>query len=83
MGLICWGGAGVGKRDRNNNNSTARNHLSSGAPWDHRSWEAKPWFLRKYWVLLGGEEGELVRQSEWWRGVRGEEEDLWPVKLAL
>lgn len=72
-GIICWGGAGVGKGDRKNGTGRA----STGTPWDHRSWEAKPWFLRKYWVLLGGEEGELVRQSEWWRSTRGEEADVW------
>lgn len=77
-GLICWGGAGIGKRDRN----SATGSTSSGTPWDHRSWEAKPWFLRKYWTLLGGEDGELIRQSEWWRSVRGEDEELWPVKLV-
>ncbi|KUI58051.1 hypothetical protein VP1G_05394 [Cytospora mali] len=70
-GLICWGGTGVGRRDRDC--STGR--TSSGAPWDCRSWEAKPWFIRKYWNLLGGEEGELVRQSEWWRTIRGEESE--------
>jgi hypothetical protein len=48
-------------------------HAVTGNLWDVRSWEAKVWFLKKYWWLLGGEEGELVRQSEWWRSVRGEE----------
>lgn len=67
-GLVCWGGGGpAGKRDREENTG----YISSGTPWDVRSWEAKEWFLRKYWSLLGGEEGELVRQSEWWRGIRG------------
>lgn len=70
-GLVCWGGAGVGRRDRES--STGR--ASTGAPWDGRSWEAKPWFIRKYWELLGGEEGELVRQSEWWRTMRGDDSD--------
>lgn len=64
QGLACWGGAGGAAG-------------GGGAPWDARSWEAKPWFLRKYWALLGGEEGELVRQSGWWRSVRGEEGDVW------
>ncbi|KAJ5128594.1 hypothetical protein N7526_006760 [Penicillium atrosanguineum] len=68
-GLVCWGGAGIGKRDRDINTG----YVSTGTPWDVRSWEAKQWFLKKYWVLLGGEDGELVRQSEWWRGIRGEE----------
>ncbi|GAM38518.1 hypothetical protein TCE0_033f09301 [Talaromyces pinophilus] len=69
-GLVCWGGAGpTSRKDREENTG----HISSGTPWDGRSWEAKDWFLRKYWGLLGGEEGELVRQSEWWRGIRGDD----------
>ncbi|KAJ5771315.1 uncharacterized protein N7511_003366 [Penicillium nucicola] len=68
-GLVCWGGAGVGKKDRDLSTGFA----STGTPWDVRSWEAKLWFLKKYWDLLGGEDGELVRQSEWWRGIRGED----------
>lgn len=68
-GLVCWGGAGVGQKDR----EASTGFVSTGMPWDVRSWEARAWFVKKYWNLLGGEEGELVRQSEWWRGVRGEE----------
>lgn len=67
-GLVCWGGAGIG-RDRNDSTGDA----STGTPWDVRSWEAKVWFLKKYWAWLGGEDGELVRQSEWWRGMRGDD----------
>ncbi|KAI9376618.1 hypothetical protein BJX61DRAFT_530773 [Aspergillus egyptiacus] len=68
-GLVCWGGAGVGKHDRN----SSTGYASSGAPWDVRSWEGRMWFLKKYWDWLGGDDGELVRQSEWWRNVRGED----------
>ncbi|PGH21526.1 hypothetical protein AJ80_03194 [Polytolypa hystricis UAMH7299] len=68
-GLVCWGGAGVGRKDRD----ASTGYASTGTPWDNRSWEAKEWFLKKYWSLLGGEEGELVRQSEWWRSIRGED----------
>jgi hypothetical protein len=71
-GLVCWGGGGLGRKDRDASTGDA----SVGTPWDHRSWEAKVWFLRKYWSVLGGEEGELVRQSQWWRGIRGEEDSL-------
>ncbi|KAF7118886.1 hypothetical protein CNMCM5793_008522 [Aspergillus hiratsukae] len=67
-GLVCWGGSGIGKRDRN----ISTGYASTGTPWDSRSWEARDWFLKKYWRLLGGEDGELVRQSEWWRSIRGE-----------
>lgn len=75
-GLVCWGGAGIGKRDR----QVSTGYASTGTPWDVRSWEGKVWFLRKYWTLLGGEDGELVRQSEWWRSIRGDEseqENMW------
>ncbi|KAL2203774.1 hypothetical protein CC79DRAFT_1371804 [Sarocladium strictum] len=77
-GLVCWGGSGLGRRDRNASTGNA----SNGTPWDNRSWEAKIWFLKKYWSILGGEEGELVRQSEWWRGIRGEETSLQFETLA-
>ncbi|KAI3392031.1 hypothetical protein diail_6327 [Diaporthe ilicicola] len=70
-GLLCWGGAGVAKSDRD----TSTGYVSTGTPWDSRSWEARPWFLHKYWTLLGGEDGELVRQSEWWRSMRGDDVD--------
>ncbi|OCL09275.1 hypothetical protein AOQ84DRAFT_25212 [Glonium stellatum] len=51
---------------------------SSAQPWDMRSWEAAPWFLRKYWMLIGGLESEVWAQTKWWRGMRGEKEvDLW------
>ena len=68
-GLVCWGGAGVGKKDR----EESTGYASTGTPWDVRSWEARTWFLKKYWNLLGGEDGELVRQSEWWRNIRGDD----------
>lgn len=66
-GLVCWGSTGIGRRDRQSGLG------STGTPWDVRSWEARAWFLKKYWNLLGGEEGELVRQSEWWRSMRGDD----------
>nr|POE74060.1 hypothetical protein CFP56_72364 [Quercus suber] len=77
-GLVCWGRAGVGRRDYD----MSTGHVSTGTPWDCRSWEGRTWFLRKYWTMLGGEEGELVRQSEWWRSTRGEEEDLCRIIIS-
>jgi hypothetical protein len=77
-GLVCWGGAGVGQKDR----EASTGYASSGTPWDVRSWEARAWFVKKHWGLLGGEDGELVRQSEWWRGIRGEESLDVDVKSA-
>ncbi|WEW58858.1 hypothetical protein PRK78_004326 [Emydomyces testavorans] len=41
-GLVCWGGAGIGRKDRENSTGYA----STGTPWDVRSWEAKAWFLK-------------------------------------
>ncbi|EEQ30949.1 hypothetical protein McanMca71_003502 [Microsporum canis] len=67
-GLVCWGGAGIGRKDRD----SSTGYASTGTPWDVRSWEAKAWFQQKYWSLLGGEDGELVRQSEWWCSIRGD-----------
>jgi hypothetical protein len=46
-----------------------------GQPWDMRSWEAAPWFLRKWRTLVDGEEGEVWKQSLWWQRARGEVED--------
>jgi hypothetical protein len=61
-GLICW-------------RSSNRTGSGSGQPWDGRSWEAAGWFLRKWRLLVGGEEGELWRQSVWWRRMRDEGEE--------
>jgi Domain of unknown function (DUF3425) len=44
----------------------------SGQPWDMRSWEVAPWFWRKWRMLFAGEDGEVWRQSAWWRRARGE-----------
>ncbi|KAM3431825.1 hypothetical protein MY4824_006927 [Beauveria thailandica] len=72
-GLVCWGGTA----DQRSAADSATGDASTGTPWESRSWEARKWFLRKYFTLLGGDEGELVRQSEWWRNVRGDDTDLW------
>ena len=54
----CWGGAaGSG---------------GQGMPWDSRNWEASEEFLRKWAAVVGGDEGELTRQSRWWQAMRGE-----------
>ncbi|GAM36864.1 hypothetical protein TCE0_022r06292 [Talaromyces pinophilus] len=61
-GLICWGSyLGDGNRA-----------TGSGAPWDFRSWEAQPWFLRKWWFFIGGSQGELFQQTRWWHEMRGD-----------
>jgi hypothetical protein len=56
-GIVCWG-------------SDAE--IGTGAPWDRRSWECQPWFLRKWWMVTGGPEGEMGKQSRWWAEMRGE-----------
>ncbi|KAL2012426.1 hypothetical protein VTN00DRAFT_5144 [Thermoascus crustaceus] len=73
-GLICW------TPDQNGSNAAG----VTGAPWDFRSWEAQPWFLRKWWILVGGTEGEMYLQTVWWRGMRGESiGDLLPSNERL
>ncbi|KAJ5750405.1 hypothetical protein N7533_007433 [Penicillium manginii] len=62
-GLICWGSQSGEKHDAS----------GSGAPWDMRSWEAQPWFLKKWWFVLGGEEGGFFQQSRWWHESRGDQ----------
>ncbi|KAK1148875.1 hypothetical protein N8T08_008760 [Aspergillus melleus] len=55
-GLICW----------------AAQRGGSSQPWDRRSWEAVPWFLQKWRLLVDGPQSELWQQSAWWQGMRGE-----------
>lgn len=62
-GLTCWGNADNDVGTRGN-----------GVPWDMRSWEAKPWFTRKWWFLLK-EDYEMQDASNWWRQMRGEDEN--------
>lgn len=56
LGLVCW------QTDRS----------SVADPTDGRSWEAEPWFLKKWWTLLGGEDGEVWESTMWWRKFRGD-----------
>ncbi|KAH7358992.1 hypothetical protein B0T11DRAFT_285537 [Plectosphaerella cucumerina] len=65
-GFRCWGSRRDSKRDQSS---------GTGSPWDMRSWEATPDFLAKWACVLGDEDGELARQSRWWRVMRGEEDD--------
>jgi len=61
-GLMCWGSIAVRRGQAS---------VAGGAPWDSRSWEAKTWFLAKWSFIVGGEDGELGKASEWWREMRG------------
>lgn len=54
-GLICW--------DTGNGNRY-------GESCDISSWEASPWFLKKWRMLLDGEDGEIWNQSVWWQRLR-------------
>ncbi|KAH7162596.1 hypothetical protein B0J13DRAFT_14502 [Dactylonectria estremocensis] len=55
--LTCWGGV---------------KGAHTGSPWDSRSWEASEIFLQRWALIVGGEDGELTRQSRWWRSLRGD-----------
>ncbi|RBQ78719.1 hypothetical protein FVER14953_21437 [Fusarium verticillioides] len=39
-------------------------------PWDMKSWEAAPWFLKKWCVLMGREYDKMNEQSIGWQVVR-------------
>lgn len=44
--------------------------VHGGEPWNPRSWEAKPWFLNKWAMVL---DEELIESSRWWRRLREED----------
>ncbi|KAF5662917.1 hypothetical protein FCIRC_11354 [Fusarium circinatum] len=39
-------------------------------PWDMKSWEAAPWFLKKWCMLMGREYDKMQNQSIGWQVVR-------------
>ncbi|KAG0647320.1 hypothetical protein D0Z07_6928 [Hyphodiscus hymeniophilus] len=57
-GLVCWGSPGGSAG------------MDMGAPWDMRSWEAKPWFLKKWWWLIGDKDDDMRSGSQWWRMMK-------------
>lgn len=59
-GMVNWGSLGNGQG------------MEACRPWDMRSWEPQPWFLRKYWFLVGGWEDDMWKASRWWHAVRNE-----------
>lgn len=69
-GIIVWGSQG---NDRG---------MEACRPWDMRSWEPKPWFLRKYYFLAGGWEDEMWRAARWWHMMRNERIAAGPVSWA-
>ena len=60
-GLRVWGaGVGTGKG-------------VEGMVRDKRNWECANWFFRKWKILVNG--SGLDEQSQWWRRMRGEDDD--------
>lgn len=39
-------------------------------PWDMSSWEAAPWFIEKWCMVVGGKDGDLSQQSLMWQAFR-------------
>lgn len=78
-GLVCWGNADA--------NCHVGKDMRDGVAWSPTSWEARPWFLRRWGFLVGKEDEDAVdvdeprdddgiwQQSRWWWVLRGEDED--------
>jgi hypothetical protein len=47
-------------------------------PWDSRSWEPQVWFLKKYWLFVGGWEDEMWMATKWWHTMRREKMTIPP-----
>ncbi|KAI8722826.1 BZIP domain-containing protein [Fusarium sp. LHS14.1] len=60
-GLTIW---------RRNQSGTERRSNTTYQPWDMKSWEAAPWFLKKWTMIIGDEESEFYKQSIGWQLVR-------------
>ncbi|KAE8381857.1 hypothetical protein BDV26DRAFT_289060 [Aspergillus bertholletiae] len=57
--MRCWGSTASSLHGRGN-----------GTPWDARSWEVAPWFLKKWEFLVGSEDDAIYRNSLWWWSLR-------------
>jgi hypothetical protein len=70
-GLMVWGSAGQ-RGDSGINESWSSESLEGRdyVPWNGKCWEAAPWFLNKWAMAVDGDEGELGKQSRWWKTVR-------------
>ncbi|KAM0247769.1 hypothetical protein ACHAQJ_009702 [Trichoderma viride] len=53
-GLVCW----------------LTSQKGSGQLWDKRSWEATPWFIDKWKVLVGDTNDEIWSQTKWWKQLK-------------
>lgn len=58
-GIRCWGST-----------TTSLHGRGDGVPWDARSWEVAPWLFEKWEMLTDGRNGEMWRNSSWWRSMR-------------
>ncbi|KAK1622377.1 hypothetical protein BDP81DRAFT_400344 [Colletotrichum phormii] len=58
-GVRCWGSAMGSMHGRGN-----------GVPWDGRSWEAMPWFLEKWNLVIRDDKDGMIQTSAWW-SLRG------------
>ncbi|KAF4993235.1 hypothetical protein FGRMN_6599 [Fusarium graminum] len=62
-GLTIW-------RLNSSKQGRGANARDSYPPWDMKSWEAAPWFLKKWSMLMGGDSEELFNQSIGWQVIR-------------
>jgi hypothetical protein len=60
-GLTIW---------RRSQSGTERRSNTMYQPWDMKSWEAAPWFLKKWTMIIGDEESEFYKQSIGWQLIR-------------
>ncbi|RSL46769.1 hypothetical protein CEP54_013708 [Fusarium duplospermum] len=60
-GLTIW---------QRSQSATERRSNATYQPWDMKSWEAAPWFLKKWTMIIGDEESELYKQSIGWQLIR-------------
>lgn len=60
-GLTIW---------RRSQSGTDKRSNTTYQPWDMKSWEAAPWFLKKWTMIIGDEESEFYKQSIGWQLIR-------------
>lgn len=70
-GLSVWGSARKARTEgRSPFGSYREGDDGNWQPWDRNVWEAEPWFLDKWSMVVDGPQGELWKQSRWWQKVR-------------
>ena len=66
-GLVCWGSQYA--------SAEYGRSMSDLVPWSRQSWEARPWFLKKWGFLIGEGDADSLRSiSDWWSTVTGEDD---------